>query len=104
MHNLAPPLILALIALQTMVMLDPIVRPALPVAGAATLMSIVAIAVLPAPLPVSAPISLSAWAVAVFATVMALCSIRRRSALRQRLHVPLADCAEEFPHGYGKDR
>jgi len=104
MHDLAAPLILALIALQAMIMLDPIVRPALPVAGIATLMSLVAITILPSPIPVSAPIAISGWVIAVFATVMALSPIRRRSARQERLHAHLADCAKEFPHEGGKSR
>ncbi|AQR72862.1 hypothetical protein [Sphingomonas sp. LM7] len=104
MYDLAAPLILALIALQTLVMLDPILRPAPPVAGATALMSIVAIAILPAPIKVTAPIALSAWTVAVFATVMALCSIRYRSALRPRAHVILEDSAADRPHECGKGR
>lgn len=104
MYDLAAPLILALIALQTLVMLDPILRPAPTVAGAGALMSIVAIAILPAPIAVSAPVALSGWTVAVFATGMALSSVRRRSALRQRFLVPLGDCAAELPHERGKGR
>lgn len=104
MHDLAAPLILALIALQTLVMLGPVVRPTLLVAVPAILMSLVAIAILPSPIPVSAPIAISGWVTAVFAMVMALCSIRRRSALQERLHAHLSDCAKEFPHEGGKSR
>jgi hypothetical protein len=102
MYDLAAPLILALIALQTLVMLGPILRPAPPVVGAAALMSIVAIAILAVPIKVSAPIALSGWSVAVFATVMAICSVGRRSALRQRFLVLPEDCAAELPHERGK--
>jgi hypothetical protein len=78
MHDLGTPLILALIALQALVVFDSPKGPAQPTAFGAALMTIVAIAIMPVPIPVDRTLALSSWAVAIFSIFMALWSARQR--------------------------
>lgn len=78
MHDLSVPLMIALIALQLIIVVEPDgPKLAAPLAVGGTLMSIVAITLmLHLSVPVSRTVALGGWTVAIVASVVALRSIR----------------------------
>jgi len=96
MYDLGTPLILALVALQALAVLDSPNAAPQPIAWGAALMTIVAIAIMPVPIPVDKTLALSGWAAAIFAIVMALWSARQRVMRRPCPAFPIEHWAANY--------